>query len=406
MPPKSHAPSPTLVASPPGQREGRDSARSKARAALRENVTQSLRDQGFDVTDSRIVPADLSSKDAIRALHEQAVQHAVERARPGLERHEPVLLDWIARGDEIDPERLSPRLVEVQPRSEEELVFRWVRLHWSIPVSAGYGRRLRFLVVDEVSGKLIGIIGLGDPVFAMKARDQAIGWSIEQRRKRLRHVMDAFVLGAVPPYSFLRCGKLVALLAASNEVRDAFARKYGRKTPLIATRTESARLAMITTTSALGRSSLYNRLKFGNERVYRAVGFTAGFGDFQFMNGLYADLRDYAEQHLTPTAKHPAWGHGFRNRRELVRLVLRDLELSTDWQHHGVERQVFLVPTAANSERFLRGDAQRLRYWDRPASALSEFFLARWYAPRARSSNDYRDFAPGNYRLWYGSQRP
>ena len=39
---------------------------------------------------------------------------------------------------------------------------------------------------------------------------------------RLRNVMDAFVLGAVPPYRELLCGKLVAMLAASDEVRDAF----------------------------------------------------------------------------------------------------------------------------------------------------------------------------------------
>jgi hypothetical protein len=38
--------------------------------------------------------------------------------------------------------------------------------------------------------------------------------------------MDAFVLGAVPPYRFLLCGKLVAMLAASDTVSDAFKRKY------------------------------------------------------------------------------------------------------------------------------------------------------------------------------------
>ena len=385
---------------PPLPNDLNDRTRQQARAELRDRVTQSLTEQGFKVNGSRIIPADVSSKDAVRSLHEQAVRHAVERSRPGLERREADLLNWIASGDEINPQQLAPRLVEVQPRTTEELLFRWVRLHWSIPVSAGYGRRLRFLVVDDLTQKLIGIIGLGDPVFAMKARDQAVGWTVEQRRRRLRHVMDAFVLGAVPPYSSLRCGKLVALLAASNEVRSAFARKYGRKVPLIADDSETARLAMVTTTSAFGRSSLYNRLKFDDQPVYRRVGFTAGFGDFQFMNGLYADLHNYADTYLTPTAKHPAWGTGFRNRRELVRLVLSDLDLPTDWQHHGVKREAFIVPTASNTEQFLRGDAQRLRYWDRPASALSDFFVTRWYAPRGRSTSDYRGFDHREYALW------
>ena len=179
----------------------------------------------------------------------------------------------------------------MRPKTIEELLFRWVRLHWSIPVSAGYGRRLRFLVVDQSNEKLIGVLGLSDPVFALGARDRAIGWTPEDRRMRLRHVMDAFVLGAVPPYNSLLFGKLVAMLAASNEVRATFARRYRNKRSRIAGRSDSARLAMITTTSALGRSSIYNRLKFREQTVFQRAGYTAGSGDFQFMNGLYTELR-------------------------------------------------------------------------------------------------------------------
>ena len=327
-----------------------------------------------------------------------------ERSRAGLERRQDELLTWIASGHELEPHAVSPRLVEVQPGTIEELVFRWVRLHWSIPVSAGYGRRIRFLVLDGSNQKLIGIIGLSDPIFALGPRDRAIGWSQEDRRERLRHVMDAFVLGAVPPYSSLRFGKLVALLAASNEVRAAFGRKYRNRASLIGRRSDSARLAMVTTTSALGRSSLYNRLRFEGETVYRPTGYTVGSGDFQFLNGLYGDLRDYADQYLTATAKHDRWGKGFRNRRELVRKVLGDIGLSVDLQYHGVRRQVFLVPTARNSATFLRGEAERLRYWDRPAEALAQHFRDRWLLPRLRTFDEYRDFDRTTYALWRSEQ--
>ena len=323
-----------------------------------------------------------------------------ERSRQGLERHEDRLLAWIASGDELDPEAASPELVEVQPGTTEELLFRWARLHWSIPVSAGYGRRLRFLVLDGANRKLIGIIGLADPVFALGPRDRAIGWSREDRRQRLRHVMDAFVLGAVPPYSSLRFGKLVALLVASNEVRSAFSRKYRNKSSLIGGRSDSARLAMITTTSALGRSSIYNRLRFEGETAYQRTGYTVGSGDFQFFNGVYGDLRDYADRYLVATAKHARWANGFRNRRELVRKVLGDIGLSVDWQYHGVRREVFLVHTAVNSAAFLRGENQRLRYWNRPASALFRHFRERWLFPRLREFRGYQDFDPRSYVLW------
>ncbi len=62
--------------------------------------------------------------------------------------------------------------------------------------------------------------------------------------------MDTFVLGAVPPYSFLLGGKLVAMLAASNEVRAAFGRKYSGAKSVISGEEFDGRLAMLTTMKA------------------------------------------------------------------------------------------------------------------------------------------------------------
>lgn len=61
-------------------------------------------------------------------------------------------------------------------------------------VSSGYGRHLRFLVVDEQNDKLIGVVGLGDPVFSLADRDRWIGWDTQGKTQGLHHVMDAFAL--------------------------------------------------------------------------------------------------------------------------------------------------------------------------------------------------------------------
>jgi hypothetical protein len=105
-----------------------------------------------------LVPPDSNDKDGVRKLHNQAVEHYVKKSRRGLQRHEKRLLSYIASGGEVHPEHLYPRLVEVRPDSEAELLFRYVRLHWSIPVSAGYGRRLCFLIPDESNGQANGSI--------------------------------------------------------------------------------------------------------------------------------------------------------------------------------------------------------------------------------------------------------
>ena len=70
-------------------------------------------------------------------------------------------LKWIASGAEVDPKRIKPRLRIVKPDTLESKLFRYACLHWSIPVSDGYGRRLRFLIFDESNDKLMGSLGLG-----------------------------------------------------------------------------------------------------------------------------------------------------------------------------------------------------------------------------------------------------
>ena len=131
------------------------------------------------------------------AGHQTAVAHKVERSKPGLFKYQDELQQLIASGADVVPDRIHPILIEVQPDSKEELLFRYATLHWSIPVSSGYGRRLRFVVIDEHNEKLIGVLGLGDPIFSLGKRDGWIGWTKEDRRERLHQVMDAFVLGAV-----------------------------------------------------------------------------------------------------------------------------------------------------------------------------------------------------------------
>lgn len=373
-------------------------------SVLRVKIIQSLRAQGFRVRNGTILPPKELSKERIRELHETAVEHRIERAKDGLFRKETELLQHIASGNEIAPTRISPRLVEVLPDSDEELLFRYASLHWSIPVSSGYGRRLRFLVVDEYNGKLIGLIGLGDPVYSLGPRDDWVGWTIADRRKRLRNVMDAFVLGAVPPYSFLLCGKLVAMLAASDTVRDAFKRKYGGTRSVIRQETHDGRLALITTTSALGRSSVYNRLRLGERLLYQSVGFTKGSGEFHFSNGLYGAISDFAEEHCEPTAKQERWGTGFRNRREVIKKCLPALGLSSDWLYHGIKREVFVIPLARNTREFLRGQHSRLMWYHQSEGHIFEYFRDRWMLPRFSWDQRFWSWPKDEWTIWLAKE--
>jgi Druantia protein DruA len=324
------APAPAKELQVRGASTPEDEGQDRARRNLRRRVVRSLKQQGFSFVQGEIHPPSLSGKDDLRMLHAAAVKTRRKKAAKGLRPYESRLIARIAAGREVDPETISPRLVEVTPRSEEELLFRYARLHWSIPISAGYGRRVRFIVIDESNDKLMGIIGLGDPVFSLGPRDRWIGWSSAERRQGLQHVMDAFVLGAVPPYNQLLCSKLMAMLAISNEARAAVRQRYQSRTTLIGGRPQTGQLALLSTMSALGRSSVYNRLRFPNGEGFVSVGFTRGSGDFHFSNGVYDAMIDYASTNLTPTAKHESWGGGFRNKREVIRKTLSSIRVSLE----------------------------------------------------------------------------
>lgn len=366
---------------------------------LKRKIRESLRAQGFEVRNGAIVPPDLTDKDALRALHSLSVAHRVERARDGLERYEPRLVKRLATVEEARAAEWGPRLVEVTRGSLEERLFRWAALHWSIPVSSGYGRRLRFLVLDS-NDKLIGVIGLSDPVFALRGRDAWIGWDHEARRERLAHVMDAFVLGAVPPYSFLLGGKLVAMLATVDEVRGTFRKRYTGRTTKIREERFDGRLALVTTTSAFGRSSIYNRLRYDDRMLFRSAGYTLGYGEFHFSDGLYSAITEFAKENCEPSEKHDAWGDGFRSRREIVQKSLKTLGLSQEGlRQHGVRREIFVAPLAKNVPAFLRGENQNLLWHKQTVDDLWAEFKERWLVSRV-AKRQLPTWSPEDWRLW------
>lgn len=263
-------------------------------------------------------PSGALAKDAIRNIHRLHREAAQKRIRRALGSKVEGFLEEIANGGEVYPEKIQPELVEARSGTRTGDLFRFATLLWSIPVSQGYGRRLRYLVKDRSNGKLIGLFALGDPVFNLKSRDDWIGWNQSDRRERLVNLMDAYVVGAVPPYADLLGGKLVTSLIASREVASAFEERYGDSVGIISGRRKTEHLALVTVTSALGRSSVYNRLKL-MPRVrretdapvveLRKLGTTIGYGHFQIADDLFSRLR----QVLQEDAHHYADGHQFGN---------------------------------------------------------------------------------------------
>ncbi len=332
------------------------------------------------------------SKESIRAVHGAHRLQSAQAERDLVRRRGAKLLPHFAEGCEVDAAKISPYLVEVQADTPNAELFRLATLLWSVPVSKGFGRRMRFLLKDGHNDKLIGIIALGDPVFNLACRDNWIGWNVHQRTERLVNVMDAYVLGSVPPYSQLIGGKLVAAAVASREVGEAFDNKYNGTVGFIAKKAKHARLALVTTTSSLGRSSIYNRLKLPGLVEYKRLGRTEGWGHFQIPDELFEQMRALLAAEGHKYASGHKYGDGPNWRVRVIRASLKRLGLSEDLLRHGIRREAYGVPLASNWRDFLSGTTDQPEL-DRPTLAeIAEASLRRWHLRRAEADPSYRSW--------------
>jgi len=284
--------------------------------------------------------------------------------------------DWLIHSryfafslEEIDPEKISPTLKVVETK-EDVRIFRHAMSFWSVPVSAGYGRRVRFIVWDICHGKVIGIFGLCDPIIGLEVRDRFIGWDVKIKNKKLYNLMTAYVLGAVYPYNLLLGGKLIALICTSSEVRKVVENRYGTL------------LSAIDTMGAFGKSAIYTRL-----RGWKFVGYTKGYthyhlscnGFFEFCKDL---LRKTGHEDILQSYRFgegPNWK--FRVLKEALKILGLDPRKTLNL---GIKRGYYFCPLAENWKDFLCGetDMLMLNVIEYPMEEQIRYWKKRWLVKR------------------------
>jgi len=211
--------------------------------------------------------------------------------------------------------------------------------------------------------------------------------------------MVACVLGTVPPYSYLLGGKLVAMLTTSNAVRKQFRIRYVERVSIIRSKTREPHLVLVTTTSALGRSSIYSRISFDGREAFISLGFTQGWGHFHFSDGAFEQVKTYLREIGDPVIERYKYGGGPNWRFRVVKRCLGHLGLSPDLLKHGVKREVFVAPLAEKTQEFLRGETFDPLYYSRPLDRLFASFKERWLLPRAARDQRYLEFEKEALRM-------
>ncbi|OJJ19779.1 hypothetical protein BI308_21335 [Roseofilum reptotaenium AO1-A] len=286
----------------------------------------------------------------------------------------------IAVPSDINILKVDPYLVLVESKVSHQRLWAYASSFWSIPVTHGYGRRMRYFIFDSQNDKLIGILGLCDPVIGLGVRDKLIGWSKAKKLKRLYNCMTAYILGAIPPYNLILGSKLIALTVMFPEIKQNFYQKYKDKCSVITGENKKPFLAYVDTLGAFGKSSIYNRLINWN-----FVDYTKGQSHLHITaNGSWEIIKQIVPNHIFETYK---FGKGPNWKMRVLKAGLRELGLSEDMLSIGWQRAYYNCPLAQNWNQYLLGQTDDIIWKDYEKDELLRYWYERWIHPRLNVLN-------------------
>lgn len=240
------------------------------RMAFVESFADDLRCLGHSVTftettDSVVInvtPIDFvtASTSDIRAAYKRLRDRGLETEIDFIQRKEAEgILNNLAEASEINPERIKPELSLCTSRADQE-TFRYFRLSQPIPTSDAKFRGRNFLIRDvgQSAKPIIGILSFTSAIYSLKARDQYFGWDAIDSRARakelkewsLDHLWQLSICMALEPYCYLHGAKLLAMLALSDPIQEAYQSKYG-----------DSLLGLVTTCATGKHTPIFERLK-------------------------------------------------------------------------------------------------------------------------------------------------
>ncbi len=349
-----------------------------------------------------IVPPSFYDKSTIRKSMSVKRNEIIRNNSKWINEHIDFARKNLTDGLSVFTSKIIPT-IEVCKSKKQHNLFRIFRYYWSSPYSDYVGRRIKLIIRDSAlpNNPVIGIAALGSPIIHIPERDEFIGWDKKTRTNKLIYAMDAYVIGALPPYNYLLGGKLISYLLTSNEVRNIYKNKYKNHITLINKR-KADDLVCLFTTSLYGKSSQYNRLKFNDQLIYQPIGETKGYGTLHLTEETIQLMREYISKKGIDIGYK--FGDGPSWRMRLIRTVGDLLDFNSDFLlKHSFRRTIYYIPLAKNSIEFLQGKEKRIKYQNWPMNELVDFWKRRWLYKRKTNLsiiNDVLKFSPDDFDIY------
>lgn len=335
----------------------------------------------FDKEIVTIKPPEFYDKETIKKAMSYKRSELIYKNKKWIDSHIEIARNNLADGYEAWDSEIIPSF-EICETKEQFDLFRVYRYYWSSPYSDYVGRRIKIIVRDIAlpNKPVIGIIALGSSIIHISDRDNWIGWNKETRTKNLIYTMDAYVLGALPPYNYLLGGKLLSYLLVSKELKDVYKNKYKDKTTNISNR-KANDIACIFTMSLYGKSSQYNRISYNGIRLYELIGYTKGYGTLHLTDETFNAMLELLKDKKILISNR--FGEGPNWRMRVIRTVGECLGFNSDFLlQHSFKRAIYLTPLASNYLKFLNDQENKLDYYNFSLIELTSYWRKRWYMKR------------------------
>ena len=270
----------------------------------------------------------------------------------------------------------KPLIVSVG--DDKELLKEWrylIRFTSTFKNVSNPGRNMKFLVVDEVTGKYIGALTVSSDFGSLKSRDDYIGWTNEDKysNRKLQNTANAQSIIPIQPfgYNFLG-GKLMSLMITSKKIRDSWEEAYGDK------------LVGMTTTALYGPYSQYTNLpnlkKMGSTKGQTFIKPPSELVNVwidyfkETKNERYMELVEKVNSN-PPSKKY--------HKQNVLSLIMKTLELKPKDYEHGFKRGVYFCSFYENTSEFLKSEISEDKLIMKDKFKQDMDYIVSWWKPKA-----------------------
>jgi hypothetical protein len=264
---------------------------------------------------------------------------------------------------EIDPKKIKPVIIKVDSKSPEWKQWKAIEEHVaSFEFRRSSGRNCFFLIKNEYDNKNLGILDVAADLLSLGPRDQYIGWDRELQKKYNKNIANISVCVPTRHFGYNLCGgKLLALIAISNEVAQVWKDRYGDN------------LVGLTVTSLYGKSVQYNRLKH-----FKYLGLSSGQGTCHVPMEVYRECRRLVEEE-EGEIKSGCFTTGKNSSIRIIRKACKYLDLDPSIvMTHGRRRGVYWCDRGYKTKEFLNGLTYNYEQKDLSLESLVEYWRETW----------------------------